>query len=124
MRLRMRGGAATARGTSKAVTRIAVAASIPALVAGQSLVAAPGAAASVTSVSVAQQPMTAALAAQLSKNVNDRVIVIMKNQPAAAAEGTAASTERAATIAGVQAPMMRELRQVHATHITSYRLVD
>ena len=119
----MKGGAATARGTSKAVTRIAVAAQT-ALVAGQSLLRRyPGAAARVAH-SAAQQPMTAALAAQLSKNVNEHVIVIMKSQPAAAAEGTAASTERAAMIAGVQAPLMSELRQVHATHVKSYRLVD
>jgi Peptidase inhibitor I9 len=124
MRRRMKGGAPSARGKGKAVTRIAVAASIPALVIGQSLVAATGAAASVTSVSAAQQPMTAALAAQLSKNVRDHVIVIMKSQPKAATAGTSASTERAATIASVQAPVMRELQQVHATHITSYRLVD
>jgi hypothetical protein len=137
----MKGGALTARGKSmskgktRIVTRIAVAASIPALVAGQSLLAATGQAAasvmpvgvtsaSVTSASAGLRPMTAALAAQLSKNVNDRVIVIMKNQPAAAPEGSTASAVRAAAISAIQAPVMRELRQVHATHVTAYQLVD
>jgi hypothetical protein len=56
--------------------------------------------------------------------VTNHVIVIMKSQPAAAATGTAASAMRSAEIASAQAPLMRELRQVHATHIKPYRLVD
>jgi hypothetical protein len=68
--------------------------------------------------------MTAALAAQLAKNATDHVIVIMKSQPKVAREGTNASTARSATIAALQAPMMAELRQVHATHLRSYKLVN
>ena len=68
--------------------------------------------------------MTAALAAQLSRNVTDHVIVVMKSQPAAVPAGTAASATRSAEIASAQAPLLRELRQVHATHIKPYRLVD
>jgi hypothetical protein len=70
------------------------------------------------------QPLTAALAAQLSKNVSDRVIVIMKSQPKVTKPGTAASATRSATIASIQAPVLSELRQVHATHIQTYRLVN
>jgi hypothetical protein len=68
--------------------------------------------------------MTAALAAQLSKNVNDRVIVIMKSQPKALQPGTRASALRSDAIASTQAPMLAELRTVHATHIKAYQLVD
>jgi hypothetical protein len=50
--------------------------------------------------------------------------VIMKSQPKVVRAGTAASTRRSAAIAGTQAPVMSELRQVHATHVQSYRLVD
>jgi hypothetical protein len=68
--------------------------------------------------------MTAALAAQLSENVNQHVIVIMKSQPAAARVGTSAAVARSNAIATVQAPLMGELRQVHATHMKAYRLVN
>lgn len=75
-------------------------------------------------MNVATQPMTASLAAQLSKNVTQHVIVIMKSQPAAARMGTSAAAARARSIAGKQAPLMSELREVHATHVKSYRLVN
>ncbi len=68
--------------------------------------------------------LTPALAAQLSRNVTDHVIVIMRDQPAAAGVGTAASARRSAAIASAQAPMMSELRAVHATHLQAYRLVN
>ena len=68
--------------------------------------------------------MTPALAAQLSKNVNQHVIVIMKSQFAAAHVGSTAAAARAAAVASAQAPVMGELRQVHATHIKPYRLVN
>jgi Peptidase inhibitor I9 len=98
-------------------------ASVPALIIGQSAVAAASPVARVAH-SAARQPMTAALAAQLSRNVTDHVIVIMKSQPKAAHEGTDASTARSAMIAALQAPIMSELRQVHATHVKSYKLVN
>jgi len=115
----------------RTVTRIAVAASIPALVAGQSLVgaAAPASAAvtaapAVSAAFAATQPMTAALAARLSKNASQHVIVIMKSQLAAARVGSSAQSARSAVIASDQAPVMSELRAVHATHLQSYKLVN
>ncbi|MGO8958158.1 MAG: S8 family peptidase [Streptosporangiaceae bacterium] len=68
--------------------------------------------------------MTAALAAQLSKNVNQHVIVIMKSQVAAARVGSRAQSARSSVISRKQAPVLRELRAVHATHIQSYTLVN
>jgi hypothetical protein len=55
---------------------------------------------------------------------NDRVIVVLRSQPAAARPGTAASGARSAAIAGLQAPLLRRLRQGGATRIQAYRLVD
>ena len=68
--------------------------------------------------------MTSALAAQLSKGVNQHVIVIMKTQFPAAQLGTRAAVTRAGKVASVQAPLLRELREVHATHVKAYALVD
>jgi hypothetical protein len=99
-----------------------VAVAVPALIAGQSAVAA--ATAAPAAQRAAQQPMTPGLAAQLSQNVNQRVIVIMKGQPAAAPVGSRAATVRAAMIASDQASLMSELRQVHATNVKPYRLVN
>jgi hypothetical protein len=103
---------------------IAAAASVPALVVGQSLVAGAPASAAATAARAAQRPMTPALAAQLSKNASKHVIVIMKSQPAAAHVGSHAATMRSAAVRSAQAPVMRELRQVHATHVKSYTLVN
>ena len=120
MQGRMTGGTLRAPARSRVISLIAAAAAVPALVVGQSAVAVAAPAAQ----SIATAPMTPALAAQLSKNVNRHVIVIMKSQLAAAHVGSAAATARAARIASDQAPVMGELREVNATHIKSYRLVN
>jgi hypothetical protein len=99
---------------------VTAAAGTIALIAGQSVAAsaAPG------GVSALLGPMTPALAALLSQNVNQPVIVIMKDQPGQAPVGSRAAGTRAASISSVQAPMMSELTTVHATHVKSYSLVD
>ena len=123
MRGRTAGSARRAHGKSRTASLIIAAAAVPALVAGQA--AAAGAATTAPAArSAALQPMTAALAAQLSKNVNQHVIVIMKSQLAAARVGSHAAVMRSDAIAAEQAPLMTELRQVHATHVKSYRLVN
>ena len=68
--------------------------------------------------------MTLALAAQLSKDVSRHVIVIMKSQPTSAHLDARETSLRSAVIAALQAPLMSELREVHATHVRSYRLVN
>ena len=123
MRGRIAGGAPKAHAKGRAALVIIAAAAVPTLVAGQS-VAAVAATAAPAARSAAQQPMTAALAAKLSKNVNQHVIVIMKSQLAAAKVGSHAALMRSNVIAVKQAPLMSELRQVHATHIKPYRLVN
>jgi hypothetical protein len=100
------------------VTAVAGAA---ALIAGQGAVA-------VTPASAAPLalfgPMTPALAAALSQNVNQHVIVIMKSQPGQDRVGSSAATIRADAIHSAQRPFMAELAQVRATHVTAYSLVN
>jgi hypothetical protein len=69
-------------------------------------------------------PLTRSMAARLSKNVNQHVIVILNRQFAAAQVGSRAARVRASMVANAQAPLMSELREVHATHIKAYQLVD
>jgi hypothetical protein len=68
--------------------------------------------------------MTPALARRLSQNANQHVIVILKSQPAAAHVGSSAAARRADAIEATQAPLISELRAVHATHIKTFQLVD
>ncbi|HTW01955.1 MAG TPA: hypothetical protein VMF87_16775 [Streptosporangiaceae bacterium] len=96
---------------------------MPALVAGQAVLAG-SATAAPAALNVATAPMTPALAAQLSTNVNQHVIVIMRGQPAAAHEGSQAAATRSSMIRSEQRPLMSELSQVHATHIKAYTLVN
>jgi hypothetical protein len=72
----------------------------------------------------ADQPLTAALVAQLSTNVTQHVIVVLKSQIGAEPVGSAAAGARVKAINAVQAPLMSELHRVHATHVKSYQLVD
>jgi Subtilase family len=108
---------------------IVIAAAASALV-GSQFVAAVAATAGPAAGSPAQAPLTPltpltpAAAAELSQNVTQPVIVIMKSQPSPAPMGSQAAVTRAAQIAFVQAPLMTELGAVHATHIKPYRLVN
>ncbi|MFZ3263245.1 MAG: S8 family serine peptidase [Terriglobales bacterium] len=64
------------------------------------------------------------LAAQLSQKVDQPVIVILKSQHPLAYKGSSEAFQRAATIDLEQAPLMDELRQVHAVNIKNYHLVN
>jgi Subtilase family/Peptidase inhibitor I9 len=122
MGARLASGAPKTAARRRTLTRraLAVAAvTVPALVIGQSAVALAAPAAP-----SAAGPLTTALAAQLSKNVNQHVIVIMKTQFQAAQVGSRAQAARSAAAASSQAALRSELTKVRATHLRSYSLVN
>jgi hypothetical protein len=94
------------------------------LVATQCVAAASPAAASPAPAAQAWRPLTTTQAAQLSRNVSQHVVVIMKQQFSAARAGTAAAQARSSVTADEQAPLLRELHAVHAAHVKSYSLVN
>jgi hypothetical protein len=67
--------------------------------------------------------LTAAQAASLSTNVSTPVIVFLKNQPSLSPTSVR-SAERRDTISASQAPFLSELAEAHATHVTTYSLVN
>ena len=101
-----------------AVTAVPALAIVPAAAAGAATTAPAAASSSSTA------PMTSALAAQLSQNVNKSVIVILKSQLAQHAVGSAAESQRGKAILADQKPLMTELGQVHATHVRQFRTVN
>ena len=126
MRVRRTRSAPGARSSIRYLWLAGAVVAVPALVVSQSVaaVAAPAGPAAPAVRGSALQPMSAALAARLSQHVTDHVIVIMKSQPAAVRAGTFAAARRSAAIASIQAPIMRQLREVRATHIKAYQLAD
>jgi hypothetical protein len=101
-----------------AVTAVPALAIVPAATAGAATTAPAAASSSSTA------PMTSALAAQLSQNVNKSVIVILKSQLAQHAVGSAAESQRGKAVLADQKPLMTELGQVHATHVRQFRTVN
>jgi hypothetical protein len=69
-------------------------------------------------------PLSPTLAAQLSQNVNQPVIVVLKNQFGAAAAGSAASGVRSAAVSASQTSLLSQLNQVHATGVKQFTLVN
>jgi hypothetical protein len=125
MRGRQQVRAQRARNRIRTASVLAVAASVPLLVAGTPLTANAAPVHPATArASALSGPLTPALVKQLSKNVNQHIIVIMKDQLLAAHAGSHASTVRSNAIGASQRPLMTELREVHATHIKPYRLVN
>src|SRR5215469_8162400 len=108
---------------SRRVSLLAAAGSVLTVVAGTSVMAVAASAAPESHPS-RYAPLSRAMAAQLSKNANQHVIVILKKQFAAAHVGSRAAGMRASMVRSTQAPLMSELRAVHATHIKGYQLVD
>jgi hypothetical protein len=104
---------------------IAAAAASTALL-GQSAmaVARPSTTAVKTTATGVDTALTTAQAALLSTQVDQPVIVVMKDQPGAAAVGSRASIQRERTVVSDQSSLMSELREVHATHVKSYQLIN
>ncbi len=115
MRSRVAGVVRLACARKKTIALLAMAVGVPAAIGAQSVAAAPTA---------TSGPLTPALARRLSQNANQHVIVILKSQPAAAHVGSSAAARRADAIEATQAPLISELRAVHATHIKTFQLVD
>jgi len=117
-----RSGRALSR-RGKRLSLLAAVAGATALIAGQAVAAVPASAAPLGPDALFG-PMTPALATTLSQNVNQPVIVVMRNQPAQAPVGSSAATTRTNNIRTFQKPLMSELGQVHASHVKSYSLID
>jgi Subtilase family len=64
------------------------------------------------------------LAAQLSQNVDQPVIVVLKDQFGAAAAGTTAAGVRSAAVSASQTSLLSQLSQVHATSVKQLTLVN
>ena len=71
-----------------------------------------------------QGPLTAKEARALSTNVNDRVIVVFKNQLGSIPDTPSLRAHRANAVAAVQAPVVSELALTHATHVKRYQLIN
>lgn len=80
--------------------------------------------ASARSTSRRSTKLTPALARVLAKNANQHVIVVLKSQLRAAHVGSRSAARRIAAIRAAQAPVVRELATVHATHVKSFQLID
>jgi Subtilase family/Peptidase inhibitor I9 len=72
----------------------------------------------------AHAQLSEAQVAQFSQNADQKVIVIMRSQHPVALAGSNAEAERSDAITAEQAPLMDELRQVRASNVKSYRLVN
>ncbi len=72
----------------------------------------------------ARQRALSSRATQLSRQVRQHVIVIMRDQLAPARVGSRAAAIRADEIRVAQAPIMRQLRAAGATEIKGYTLLD
>ncbi len=114
------GRAPRARARSKTRSILTATAAVAGLVAGQcfAAVAANAAPAAFSDV------LSPALAAALSVNVNQPVIVIMKDQVAQQPVGSSAAVTRTNQVFSYQAPLISQLHQVNATHIEQYGLYD
>jgi hypothetical protein len=69
-------------------------------------------------------PLSPALAARLSRNVDKPVIVVLKNQFGVAAAGSAAAGVRSAAVASDQTSLLSQLSQVRATGVKQFTLVN
>jgi hypothetical protein len=76
------------------------------------------------SAGLRQLPLTAAQVTALSANATQHVIVFLKNEPRIRSSARPQLSARSAAIAASQSGLVRELPQVHATHVIGYRLVN
>ena len=73
---------------------------------------------------VAQAPLTASEAQALSADVTDKVIVVFKNQLTGTPETSTDESARNAAVAGVQAPVVRELGLTKAQNVQTMQVIN
>src|SRR5580658_4230841 len=71
-----------------------------------------------------QAPLTAAQARALSTDVNDKVIVVFKNQLTTTPETIGNEATRNAAVAGIQSPVVHELSLVKAQNVKSFQVIN
>jgi hypothetical protein len=109
----------------KFLSVLAVSAAVSAVLGGVPaavIAVAAGAAGATTDPAFGSLPPT--LAAQLSRNVDRPVIVVLKNQFGQAIAGTRAASARTAAVTGSQSALLTELSEVHATGVKRFTLVN
>src|SRR5579884_860573 len=105
------------------VASLVAAVAVPALIMSQGA-AFTAATSAPSTVGAVQAPVTSTEATQLAQDVNQPVIVIMKNQPAAQPVGSKAAAARANAVTASQGSVTSELRQVKATNLKSFALIN
>ncbi len=83
-----------------------------------------GTASRAVSTQSGQRPLTPALAKQLSRNVTDKVIIVLRNQLNGLADTPANSTRRKAEVMAIQRGVLSELTATHARNVKSISLVN
>jgi len=71
-----------------------------------------------------QSPLSAVQARALSKNVNDKVIVVFRNQVTNIPDTAAGAGRRTESVDQAQASVVAELAETHAAHIIRYQVID
>jgi hypothetical protein len=105
---------------------------VPALLVAMSMTAqaqgatsdASGSSARALSAQSGQRPLTPALARQLSRNVTDKVIVVLRNQLARIPDSPANSARRTAAVVSLQQGVLADLAATHSREVKSISLVN
>jgi hypothetical protein len=71
-----------------------------------------------------QAPLTAAQAQALSTDVNDKVIVVFKNQLTTTPETIGDEATRNAAVAGIQSPVVHELSLTKAQNVKNFQVIN
>lgn len=82
-----------------------------------------GAAAQASTTHTSKAPAQARLTG-LSTTVNDKVIVVFKNQLRDLPDAAATRVRRDASLAAIQRPVLSQLAATHATHVRTYQLFN
>jgi hypothetical protein len=60
----------------------------------------------------------------LSNKVNDKVIVVLKNQLSSVPDTTKMRSQRDAAVASIQRPLLRDLTQSHAQNVKAFQIIN